>query len=1298
MNIIQPSPTAANLGKYGDIPVTYYTGQANVSLPIFNIDGDDISLPISLSYNYTGLRPNEQIGWMGMGWSLQAGGVITVNVRGIPDGSAQSGKNYDEIIDSLTKATAVNQSILSETVQQATYDLEPDLYSFNFGNYSGKFIKFKGKFYCFPANKLKIQGAGDTGFIITTEEGKRYEFYASEITKQKATPGTPTFINYVSSWYLTRITNASQTEEIRLNYQQEGTLSQLGGFSQSFLKYEEIGIPSGAGPDPKNQLYPITADMGTRVECLRLTSILSDRYQVIFDPESTPREDISFAPAAFYALKGIRIKNKSGDLIKNIAFQHDYFGSGLSKYLKLSALKEYNVTSSGESTIASDAQIHVFDYEDGAFPIKGQPTGIDHYGYYNGIISSNLIPEKVIQGNVEIPIMPGGANREPSILYSKTGALNKITYPTGGYSEFIYESNQIETGNFLSVNHKNSLVINRNSSNEFEEIDSLKTFHLDGDQQINIWYARIGKAPISMDSIARENKKSEVFIYRVENGIETLVYTAAPYKSAIGSGQSVNLNLLAGDYIYRVHCDETENRIDVSISYNTQTSVPNLINAHGIRVKKIINHPLIGAPITKTFIYSGGKGLLPTYKNSPMAVYFTVIVTGYYRWLAHTLITSSIAEGQDIGTPYFYSTVIEERSAPGEAEQRTRYDYRDFNSDISYAGIKLIKKIDYKFLNGSFAPLSKTEYNYNVDVNNYFRAVKPPYKNTIGEPYYLTNYEYDSYQLLSGWDQVKSIIQTAYDRDSIKLYSKNFYDDKTHNLIYTIKNRSDGSEFFEKYKYASSYSLPAEIAMATANIDAKVETQVWKKNSLTDSVLVSGSITQFDPQTFKPVNIYEISVQPRISIFNNEFLDGQGKYTTLISDSRYENKASYLFDNYGKLKRQQQASGIPISYHYGYEALDPVGSNFSGKKNHPVAECKNAGYDEFMSENFEDDILEYSGGAHTGQRYHRGDYIVNWVVPNQRSYVISYWYHSGDKWLMREEPYLGAGMTLTGNLGYDDIRVYPSDAEMTTYTYKTGVGVTSVTDVNGLVTYYEYDNFNRLLNIKDYNGYILKNYTYKYMSRASVWSDTNAYCQTDQSGNNTGEQRMVQTDSNPLSSSYGLTRNVSMGYNGTCPTNVYAKMVVESMIVDYSYGYDVTISRYRAHLFNNAECTIPYVASNTMSINCKVFYTNEYDNGDPTTTQDQINLLTIPIGTSSSDYVDVISGCSPPVAARSSLKVAASANVSKALNQQKVSYNSGKLQANKEEDPGGEEEPKPATTCTSFRISVEVGTGYIPVN
>ena len=51
---------------------------------------------------------------------------------------------------------------------------------------------------------------------------------------------------------------------------------------------------------------------------------------------------------------------------------------------------------------------------------------------------------------------------------------------------------------------------------------------------------------------------------------------------------------------------------------------------------------------------------------------------------------------------------------------------------------------------------------------------------------------------------------------------------------------------------------------------------------------------------------------------------------------------------------------------------------------------------------------------------------------------------------------------------------------VTTYTYKPLIGMTSVTDPRGIVTYYEYDSFGCLQTIKDHNNQIIENYEYHY--------------------------------------------------------------------------------------------------------------------------------------------------------------------------------------------------------------------------
>lgn len=69
---------------------------------------------------------------------------------------------------------------------------------------------------------------------------------------------------------------------------------------------------------------------------------------------------------------------------------------------------------------------------------------------------------------------------------------------------------------------------------------------------------------------------------------------------------------------------------------------------------------------------------------------------------------------------------------------------------------------------------------------------------------------------------------------------------------------------------------------------------------------------------------------------------------------------------------------------------------------------------------------------------------------------------------------------ITGTGLIDEVRLYPADALMTTYSYDPLRGMTSQCDANNRITYYDYDPAGRLKVIKDQDGKILKTFDYKY--------------------------------------------------------------------------------------------------------------------------------------------------------------------------------------------------------------------------
>src|SRR5438128_622672 len=84
-NITPPSPNASSLGRYGDWPVSLYTGVPNINIPVCEMKGRALALPISLSYHAAGNKVGDIASWVGLGWNLNCGGMISRSMRGLPD-------------------------------------------------------------------------------------------------------------------------------------------------------------------------------------------------------------------------------------------------------------------------------------------------------------------------------------------------------------------------------------------------------------------------------------------------------------------------------------------------------------------------------------------------------------------------------------------------------------------------------------------------------------------------------------------------------------------------------------------------------------------------------------------------------------------------------------------------------------------------------------------------------------------------------------------------------------------------------------------------------------------------------------------------------------------------------------------------------------------------------------------------------------------------------------------------------------------------------------------------------------
>jgi hypothetical protein len=135
-----------------------------------------------------------------------------------------------------------------------------------------------------------------------------------------------------------------------------------------------------------------------------------------------------------------------------------------------------------------------------------------------------------------------------------------------------------------------------------------------------------------------------------------------------------------------------------------------------------------------------------------------------------------------------------------------------------------------------------------------------------------------------------------------------------------------------------------------------------------------------------------------------------------------------------------------------------------------------------------------------------------------------------------------------GSVWFDDVRLFPTLAQMITYTYDPQIGMTSQTDVNNNSTYYEYDGFNRLSLVKDQNQNILKRICYNFSGQPSlceynlnpIWQATGTTRCKPCPSNSAYITNILQNqelDINPQSSTYNTYRWTDAGTSTLCTVN-----------------------------------------------------------------------------------------------------------------------------------------------------------------
>jgi len=189
----------------GDIQVDPTTGRANMTIPITTLRSKDIQHPVGLSYSTGGFKVGTPIGKAGLGWSLFAGGMISRELRGLPDDFEDTNhkgwlkSTAGSLTSSFSPTADDNWANASDEGSDHTalaafggydgtgtiLDTEPDIFYINAAGVGGSFIlHHDGTIKSMPYNDYEIVPTYDNGelesFEITNALGVTHHFDHSD--------------------------------------------------------------------------------------------------------------------------------------------------------------------------------------------------------------------------------------------------------------------------------------------------------------------------------------------------------------------------------------------------------------------------------------------------------------------------------------------------------------------------------------------------------------------------------------------------------------------------------------------------------------------------------------------------------------------------------------------------------------------------------------------------------------------------------------------------------------------------------------------------------------------------------------------------------------------------------------------------------------------------------------------------------------------------------------------------------------------------------------------------------------
>ncbi|WP_333577724.1 hypothetical protein [Sphingobacterium sp.] len=465
INKIYPAaPSANNLMKFEEIPVSYYTGVPDINIPIHTAASEKIQIPVGLSYHTQSAKPDDYASEVGLGWNLITGGTIARTVKGLPDeavkdnlGSGRQGigiyideySNHPNFTANYRNHIATYLNMISSGTLPYTepdfmkigfeagvfnrYDSHYDIYQYNFLGYTGRFIIKKNSTNQFEVVKLDINNLKITSqhnnkyepisFTIVDEQGRQYTFDVLEKTRRSF------MVDKVSQLYSNYMpqTNVGQIDDYNSAFHLS-SIKNDGGLELATFEYNEpneINIPSTTITNN----FPVYSQN------------YEDYIKQQIDPYLPPRTQ-TYTTNSLSSTKTLKRISIPGS--EKIDFKYVGNDPLLGFEAVPLVLSEILVKDNSEKITEKFS----FNQQINTFPVPAADRKrmklreITKKSFSNNIISKytlNYYPSAPLNSTKDPWGFAKCGDFDNNCLYSDV--LQSITYPTGGKTEFNYSEN-----------------------------------------------------------------------------------------------------------------------------------------------------------------------------------------------------------------------------------------------------------------------------------------------------------------------------------------------------------------------------------------------------------------------------------------------------------------------------------------------------------------------------------------------------------------------------------------------------------------------------------------------------------------------------------------------------------------------------------------------------------------------------------------------------------------------------------------------------------------------------------------